>query len=136
MHLEIPEGANVQIIVGQRAALALPNETDAAPRLTARAARPWTRGIAVGLLLFGSFTLGQRFGGRPDASALAPAADTGARPEPAAVAGPVTADGLRGRQPAGAAAQVPPAFEQQLRRPPTVVPPPGQEAPGRSPFGL
>ena len=132
MHLEIPEGANVQIIVGSPTPQALADESRQA-RPAQTGGRPILKGLAVAIGLVGTFVVGQHFGGR--------AANT----QTAAVSMPPPARNteqhafsdapLPNPQPQQASGGVPPEFQNQLRKPPTVTPPPGTTS-GKTPFGL
>ena len=63
MHLEIPEGANVQIIVGSSAPLAFADESRQ-ERPAQTGGRPILKGLVVAIALVGTFVVGQHFGGR------------------------------------------------------------------------
>ena len=63
MHLEIPEGANVQIIVGSPTPQALADESRQA-RPAQTGGGPILKGLAVAIGLVGTFVVGQHFGGR------------------------------------------------------------------------
>jgi hypothetical protein len=111
MRLEIPEGANVQILIGQTPALALPDET--------RSRHPavgvgglMVKGVLGGVVVVTVATLGLHM----------------------MLTGTQAAAG--GETPARRADQVPPAFQRQIEQQPTVTPPPGQQPPGKNPFGL
>ena len=116
MRLEIPENAQVHIVIGRARPLALPDETGGARRRST-IVRPMIRGAVVAALLCGAFVMGKQFGA---VRTIAPAV-AAAQPQPD--------DGQ-------AAGSMPPAFTQQLQQPPVVTPPPARPAPGKSPFGL
>ncbi len=140
MSFEIPEGANVQVIVGNAPVLALPDETIGTDQRRAfRRSGGATLKLLMALLLVGSgVLLGWVAGGHHgEATAALPSAGLSS-PPPVAQAFPA-------HPPAAAAparsssAQVPPAFTQQLQQAPTLVPAPGQPpagAPQRNAFGL
>jgi hypothetical protein len=113
MRLEIPENAQVHIVIGRGRPLALPDETGGARRQST-IVRPIVRGAVVAALLCGAFVMGKQFGA---VRTIAPAV-AAAQPQP------------DDRQ------TMPPAFTHQLQQPPVVTPPPARPAPGKSPFGL
>ena len=140
MSFEIPEGANVQIIVSNAPVLALPDETSRADQ---RAAFRRSGGAALKLLMAlllvgGGVLLGWVAGAHhAEATAALPSAGLPS-PPPVAQAFPVHPPAVAQAAPSPPA-QVPPAFTQQLRQAPTVVPAPGQPpvgAPHRNAFGL
>jgi len=134
MHLEIPEGANVQIIVGNAAPLALADESRQAG--TSRGGgRPILRGLVVAIVLVGTFVLGQHFGGRAAGTQAAAAAASMPRPAPIGEQHAFPDLPLPSPQRQQASGGVPTEFQNELRQPPTVTPPPGS-ASGKNPFGL
>jgi hypothetical protein len=140
MSFGIPEGANVQVTVGNAPVLALPDETI---RTDQRGAFRCSGGAALKLpmallLVGGGVLLGWAAGAHHgEATAALPSAGL-ASPPPVAQAFPV--------HPPAAAEAAPspptlvlPAFAQQLRQAPTVVPALGRPpagAPHRNAFGL
>jgi len=157
MHLFIPEGVNVHVTIGSPVPGAgttptYPCGSDAYPRPSGR---PLLKGVLTVLLLGGTFVAGTYAGRAPGGAGLgsgrgaAPAAQA-ALPAPYPGYGALPSppeqrafpDRPLPRETAGAdAGQVPEQFAQQLRQPPTVVPPPGQAAPaagkpGKNAFGL
>lgn len=141
MQLDIPDGAQLHIVIGKPPLLALPDET-AAPRAAARTGHYLLKGVAALALLCGGFEAGRHVADRPGAGGPLQAALAQPRPAPTAATGqhafperPLLRDAT-----GQAAAQVPAAFAAQLRQPPVVIPPPGQPAtggaPGRNAFGL
>ena len=134
MHLEIPEGANVHIIVGNSAPLALADESRQAGTLRT-GGRPVLKGLVVAIVLVGTFAVGQHFGGRAAGTQTAAAAASMPRPAPTGEqhAFPDPPLPIPPRQQASGG--VPPEFQSELRQPPTVTPPPGA-ASGKNPFGL
>ncbi len=121
MNLQIPEGANVHIMIGSGPALALTDQRAELP------ARSRSRGILgatfkvglVCLLVIGSFWIGEQRGqgADDDAGIGAPPPITQAFPSQAAAAEPPAPS---------AAGQVPPSFTAQLQQQPTIQPAPGQ----------
>jgi len=143
LSFEVPEGASVQIIVGKTPVLALADETAHEPPRRGRFVRTAAKGLAVLALLAGGYMVGQHStGGTNRAGETTTAQAAIPTPPPVRQAFPDSA--LASDQPAvppaPAPAQVPPAFTQELRQPPTVVPPPGQppasSVPAKNPFGL
>jgi hypothetical protein len=131
VHLEIPEGANVQIIVGTPAlALADENRQEC---LAQTGGRPILKGLVVAIALVGTFLVGEHFGGRAAGTQIATvsmpqrslAAEQHVFPD-APLPNPQSQPTSRG---------VPPEFQNGLHQPPTVTPPPGA-ATGTNPFGL
>jgi hypothetical protein len=128
MNFEIPEGANVHIIIGRAPPLALTDQRVEPPL------RPRGRGIigpalkfaSIAVLVIGAFWVGEQ-------RVQAAGADTGfAAPPPVNQAFPSAAP-----PPSQAAAeppspttpdQVPPDFQAQLQQPPNIQPPPGQNS--------
>jgi hypothetical protein len=143
MNLEIPDGANVHIFIGNAPPLALTDQRTALPvRSRGRRILGATIkfGIIGGLLVIGSFWFGEHSGqaANEDAGVGAPPPVTQAFPSaPAAAAGGPTADAA---PPSADAGQVPPNFTAQLQQQPTIQPPPGQNSGsangGQNPFGL
>ncbi len=139
MNLEIPEGANIQIIIGRAPPLALSDQRGDTPvRTRSRGLLGTTLKFAgIAVVIFGAFWAGEQ--------RVQPAdADVGfAAPPPVNQAftgqapGPSRADA---QTPATGAGQVPPGFQAQLQQPPSIQPPPGQNAGSGSgnsnPFGL
>ena len=95
--------------------------------------RPILKGLVVAIALVGTFVVGQHFGGRqpdtPTAAASMP------RPAPPGEQYAFPDAPLPNPQPQQASGGVPPEFQNELRQPPTVTPPPGA-ASGKNPFGL
>ena len=134
MQLEIPEGANVQIIVGNSAPLALADES----RQTGASrggARPILKGLIVAIVLVGTFVVGQHFGGRAAGTHTAVAAASMPRPAPTGEQHAFPDPPLPNPPRQQASVGVPPEFQSELRQPPTVTPPPGA-ASTKNPFGL
>ena len=134
MLLEIPEGANVQIIVGNAAPLALADESRQTGTLRT-GGRPVLKGLVVAIVLVGTFAVGQHFGGRAAGTQTAAAAASIPRPAPTGEqhAFPDPPLPIPPRQQASGG--VPTEFQNELRQPPTVTPPPGV-ASTKNPFGL
>jgi hypothetical protein len=136
MELVIPDGAQIHITVGHPPQLACPG----APLLQAPPdvvlpprRRPLVKGALAISLLLGAFLVGRHYGVPSEPIGQATAALT------AANLGPLPDRDAVGPHQGEPAAQVPPALAEALRRPPTVVPAPGQTAPPGSaadPFGL
>jgi len=134
MHLEIPEGANVQITVGNAAPLALADESQQAG--TSRSGgRPVLKGLVVAIVLVGTFVIGQHFGGRAAGTQTAAAAASVPRPGPTGEQHAFPDLPLPNPRRQQVSGGVPPEFQNELRQPPTVTPPPGS-ASGKNPFGL
>ena len=161
MNLQIPEGANVHIIIGNAPPLAL---TDQRTELPARSGGRRFAGATfkvalVGLLVIGSFWVGEQRGQAAidDAGIAAPPPVEQAFPlqappgqaqpgqVPPGQAGPPQAAAAAapdqapqgGVPPAGVpAAGVPPNFAAQLQQPPTIQPAPGSASGNKNPFGL
>ncbi len=147
MELVIPDGAQVHITVGHPPLLAPPA---AQLRQTLTQAVPLPRrrrllkGAVVTALLLGAFLVGRHFGVPPEpidpAIAALTAPNLGPLPvEHAFPDHPLPPTAAAGPAPGASAAQVPPALAEALRKPPTVVPPPGRTAPpagAPDPFGL
>jgi len=133
MHLEIPEGANVQIIVGSSPPLALADGSREGPPAQT-GGRPILKGLVVAIALVGTFVVGQHFGGR--AAGTPTAAVSMPRSSPAGEQHAFPDAPLPNPQPQQASGGVPPEFQNQLRKPPTVTPPPGTTTSGKNPFGL
>jgi len=140
MSLDVPDGASVLIVVGRAPLLALQDETGWAPERSEprRKSHPIAKTLVAIALLGGGFVLGQH-------TRLSPAADaatsaTASLNAPAAVTKTFPDHPLASEAPPASPPQVPPAFAEQLRQRPAVVPPPGQPAtpgaPGRNAFGL
>jgi hypothetical protein len=139
MHLEIPEGTNVQIIVGRPAPLALTDETDDAHR-SQSTGRPILKSLSAALVLSGSFFAGAYFGGHATGTQLAAGAVSTPRLSPTNEQHAFPDAPLPNPQPqqqpqAAVSGQVPPEFRNQLRQQPTVTLPPGQTS-DKNPFGL
>lgn len=132
MHLEIPEGANVQIIVRSSPPLALADESRQ-ERPAQTGGRPILKGLVVAIALVGTFVVGQHFGGR--AAGTQTAAASISRPSPAGEQHAFPDAPLPNPQRQQASGGVPPEFQNELRQAPTVTPPPGA-ASGKNPFGL
>jgi len=147
MELVIPDGAQVHITVGHPPLLA-PPPAQVPQRLTEAVALPRRRtllkGAAVAALLLGAFLVGRHSGIPPAPIDPATAAMTGPNLGPVPVEHafpdrPLSQTAAAGPAPGQPAAQVPPALAEALRKPPTVIPPPGQAAPpvgAPDPFGL
>jgi hypothetical protein len=150
MNLQIPEGANVHIIIGNAPPLAL---TDQRTELPARSGGRRFAGATfkvalVGLLVIGSFWVGEQRGQAADnyAGIAAPPpveqafplqAPPGQTP-PGQAGPPQAAAAAPGQAPQGGvpAAGVPPNFAAQLQQPPTIQPAPGSASGNKNPFGL
>ena len=151
MNLQIPEGANVHIIIGNAPPLAL---TDQRTELPARSPARRVAGatfkvVVVGMLVIGSFWVGEQRGQAAidDAGIAAPpqveqafpipAPPGQAEPSQAAAAAAPDQAPRGGVPPAGVpAAGVPPNFAAQLQQPPTIQPAPGSASGNKNPFGL
>jgi hypothetical protein len=133
MHLEIPDGANVQIFVGSPASLALTDESRQA-RPARTGGRPILKSLVVAIALVGTFVAGQHFGGRATGGQTVAAVSM---PRPSLPGEQHTFPNapLTNPRPEQAASGVPAEFQNQLRQTPTVSPPPG-EASRKNPFGL
>jgi hypothetical protein len=139
MKLEIPEGANIQIIIGRAPHLALTDQrADALVRMRGRGIIGGTLKFAgIFVLVFGAFWVGEQ-------RVQTASADTGfAAPLPVNQAFPTQAPGpgqAVAQTPATGAGQVPPGFQAQLKQPPSIQPPPGQNdgsgSANGNPFGL
>ena len=134
MLLEIPEGANVQIIVGNAAPLALADESRQTGTLRT-GGRPVLKGLVVAIVLVGTFVVGQHFGGRTAGTQTAAAAASMPRPAPTAKQHAFPDLPLPNPRRQQVSGGVPPEFQNELRQPPTVAPPPGA-ASTKNPFGL
>ena len=128
MQLVIPEGAQVHITVGHPPQLSLSGAT-AMP-----SAGRVLKGFLAAVVIFGAFQIGRFIPHHPDAVPFARAADTGQ----AQTVRPVRpTDGVQPDP-----SQIPPAFRQELARPPQMEPAPGHvavspNAPApANPFGL
>ena len=137
MELVIPDGALVHIAIGNPPLLALPSEAPAAPALppAPRRGHPYLKGLLALVLLVGAFEAGRRLppsgeGVAPARAALAtrdalpPSADQALLPGRPSSFEPTPPNR------AAAPAQVPPSFAEQLRQPPTILPPPGRSTSG------
>jgi hypothetical protein len=145
MNLQIPEGANVHIIIGNAPPLAL---TDQRTELPARSGGRRLAGATfkvalVGLLVIGSFWVGEQRGQAADnyAGIAAPPPVEQAFPlqtPPGQAGPPQAAAAAPGQAPQGGvpAAGVPPNFAAQLQQPPTIQPAPGSASGNKNPFGL
>lgn len=150
MNLQIPEGANVHIIIGNAPPLAL---TDQRAELPARSGGRRLAGATfkvalVGLLVIGSFWVGEQRGQAADnyAGIAAPPPVEQAFPlqtppaqvPPGQAKPPQAAAAAPGQAPQGGvpAAGVPPNFAAQLQQPPTIQPAPGSASGNKNPFGL
>lgn len=134
MQLEIPEGANVQIIVGNSAPLALADESRQIGA-SRGGGRPILKGLVVAIVLVGTFVVGQHFGGRATGTQTAAAAASMPRLAPTGEQHAFPDLPLPDPQRQQASSGVPTEFQSELRQPPTVTPPPGA-ASGKNPFGL
>jgi len=161
LQLTVPDGVQVHVTIGNRPVPWVPGEV--APRSPRRSdgyprrsgAVPTTlKGLLTVVVLGGTFAAGIFAGSPPRSSSLAAALAAMPVPPPAGYAAPPRPflpeqhgfpDRPLPREPAGLAApaaaqaQVPEQFAQQLRQPPTIIPPPGQAAGGpaaRNAFGL
>ena len=158
MYLIFPDGADVHVTIGNPPNLTVPGAVAAAPvsprysdGYPRHSGRPLLKGLLVVLALGGTFAAGT-YAGRPPAgvgraapaaqAALAPSAGYTA-PRPALPEQHAFPDGPLPREATAGAGQVPEQFAQQLRQPPTVVPPPRQAtpapaggAPRKNGFGL
>ena len=137
MELVIPDGQQVHIAIGNPPLLALPSEAPAAPAApaTPRRGHPYVKGLLALVLLVGAFEAGRRLppAGESVAPARAALATRDALPSPADQAPvpgrPSSLDLTPPNRPA-TPAQVPPSFAEQLRQPPTILPPTGRPASG------
>ena len=152
MNLQIPEGANVHIIIGNAPPLALTDQrADLPARSPARRFAGATfKVVVVGMLVIGSFWVGEQRGQAAidDAGIAAPPPVEQAFPlqappgqAPPGQAGPpqaAAAAAAPGQAPQGGvpAAGVPPNFAAQLQQPPTIQPAPGSASGNKNPFGL
>ena len=155
MNLQIPEGANVHIIIGNAPPLAL---TDQRAELPARSGGRRFAGATfkvalVGLLVISSFWVGEQRGQAADnyAGIAAPPPVEQAFPlqtpagqaqpgqvPPGQAGPPQAAAAAPGQAPQSGvpAAGVPPNFAAQLQQPPTIQPAPGSASGNKNPFGL
>src|ERR1700722_214712 len=108
MELVIPDGAQVQITVGQPPLLALPQDPRAVASLPERSSGRIVKSLLAGVLLIGAFQAGRFLPHHPETASAA---------QPTAAAPGVTGS--------SAAGEIPPAFRAQTAQPPHVVPPPG-----------
>jgi hypothetical protein len=132
MHLEIPEVANVQIIVGGSAPLALADENRQA-RTSQTGGRPILKGLVVAIALLGTFVVGEHFGGRAagtQTAAVSMPPRSPAAQQQAFIDAPLP-NPQRQQDSGGGPAE----FQNELRQRPTVTPPPGT-APAKNAFGL
>jgi hypothetical protein len=147
MELVIPEGAQVHITVGHPPLLALPaaSPPQALPEaLPPRRGRPLLRGTLAIALLAAAFIAGRHTGAPPAPIGTATAALTAPNPGPRPVERAFPDRALPHSAPVVSAqgeapTQVPAALAEQLRMPPTMIPPPGQVAASANapnPFGL
>ena len=124
MNLEIPEGANIQIIIGRAPPLALTDQRAETPvRTRDRHVIGTTLKFAgIALLVFSAFWVGEQR----------------VQPEQA-FPNQVPVPGQAAAQTPGAG-QVPPDFQAQLQQPPSIQPAPGQNTGSgggnSNPFGL
>ena len=151
MNLQIPEGANVHIIIGNASPLALTDQRAELPPARSggrRFAGATFKVALVGLLVIGSFWVGEHRGQAADyyAGIAAPPpveqafplqAPPGQAP-PGQAGPPQAAAAAPGQAPQGGvpAAGVPPNFAAQLQQPPTIQPAPGSASGNKNPFGL
>jgi hypothetical protein len=133
MHLEIPDGANVQIFVGSPTPLALTDESRQA-RSVRTGGRPILKSLVVAIALIGTFVAGQHFGGRAAGGQTA-AGVSMSRSLPPGEQHAFPNAPLLNPRPEQATGGVPAEFQNQLRQTPIVTPPPG-EASRKNPFGL
>ena len=141
MELVISDGTQVHITIGTPALLALPS-----PRMPSARSRlrPVVTGMAVAVLVLGSYQIGRQTGGSaPDrtiqADARGPAIVPHALAEPRLAATGQQRPLLPAQPSLDEPGRIPAEFAQQLRQAPTVIPPPGQAgpaAPASNPFGL
>jgi hypothetical protein len=160
MYLIFPDGADVHVTIGNPpnltvrgavvAAPVSPRYSDGYPR---HSGRPLLKGLVATMVLGVAFVAGT-YAARPPAGAGRPAAPAreAALPPSYSRDAPLTPEAIEElarrfnapRDATGAGAgQIPEQFTQQLRQPPTVIPPPGQAAPTpaggqprKNPFGL
>jgi hypothetical protein len=140
MNLEIPDGAQVQVIIGKAPLLALPDGTEA-ERPKSSPGRPILMAAIAVLLLAGAFTAGRLVAARGAYTGVASATEAVPDPPPPPVRQAFPEHALTGPPAGNDAGQVPEAFQRELQQQPTVVPPPGQPATppptaGKSAFGL
>ena len=160
MNLQIPEGANVHIIIGNAPPLAL---TDQRTELPARSGGRRFAGATfkvalVGLLVIGSFWVGEQrgqaaiddagIGAPPPVEQAFPLQTPPGQAQPGQVPPGQVPPGQAGPPQAAAAAPgqapqsgvpaagVPPNFAAQLQQPPTIQPAPGSASGNKNPFGL
>ena len=147
MNLQIPEGANVHIIIGNASPLALTDQRAELPPARSggrRFAGATFKVALVGLLVIGSFWVGEQRGQAAidDAGIAAPPPVEQAFPlqTPPGQTGPsqAAAAAAPDQAPQGGvpAAGVPPNFAAQLQQPPTIQPAPGSASGNKNPFGL
>lgn len=139
MNLEIPEGANIQIFIGNAHPFGLSDQLDQVPvkKTSGGIASVLLKCVLIGGLVVGGYVLGQFR--NPAANA-----DAGfGPPPPVSQAFPSEAPGpsqAAAQPPMPDAGQVPPSFQATLQQQPTIQPPPGQStsAPNgnKNPFGL
>jgi hypothetical protein len=133
MQFEIPDGAQVQIIVGSSIPAAngrtLPALLEGkCERPATRSGRPLLKGSLVVMLLAASFAAGHYLGG-PNTPEVARVAAALPRPAPSSEQHPFPDHPLpREATVPGPSGQVSAEFKTQLRQPPTVISPPGQAA--------
>jgi hypothetical protein len=126
MNFEIPEGANIQIIIGRVPPLALTDQRTEAPvRTRDRSVIGTTLKFAgIAMLVFSAFWVGEQ--------RVQPA-----QAFPNQAPAPSQAEA---QTPGAGAGQVPPDFQAQLQQPPSIQPAPGQNTGSgggnNNPFGL
>ena len=161
MQFEIPEDANVHIVIGKPTSWSFSPRTCSAGKAYAglgpegggelvalsgepSAARPAPRfrrhllkGSLSAMLLAGSFAVGLHFGSFPRAPELARTAAALPRPTPTTEQRAFPDPPQPPEASAVTAGEVTANFQKQLQQSPTVIPPPGlPETPGKNPFGL
>ena len=124
MNLQIPEGANIYITIGNPSPLALTDQRADLP--VQKGARGFfftaVKVTVVFLFVIGSFWVGEQRGQAANADPGIPAVPPVQQAFPSQTAAPLSPSPV---QPP-AAGQVPPSFAQQLQQPPTIQPAPGQ----------
>ena len=140
MNFEIPDGTQVQVIIGKAPLLALPDGTEA-ERPKSSPGRPILMAAIAVLLLAGAFTGGRLVGAHGAHAGVASATEAVAHPPPPPVRQGFPDHALADPTAGNAAGQVPEAFQRELQQQPTVVPPPGKPAAppptaGKNGFGL
>jgi hypothetical protein len=139
MNLEIPEGAHIQIFIGNAQPFGLADHQDAVPvnKSGRGIAGVLLKSVVIGALVAGGYVFGQFRNQSANAEAGFPAPPPVSQAFPSEAPGPSQA----AAQPLAAdAGQMPANFQATLQQPPNVQPAPGQNtsAPNgnKNPFGL